>query len=345
MGGPLRENIIVVGAGASAEFKLPAGAELKKKIASVLDFSFNDSQIKGGDTRIAKLLFGSRSKKCNEYMRACRAIKASMPLSSSIDRYIYNRRNAEIVYCSKLAIVCAILTAEAQSTIFYDQTNLYNKLNFSTIENTWLTKLFRILTDHTNGVDELSKKLKRLCFIVFNYDRCIEHFFFNAFKLYYDVNDAVAAGLVKSLEIIHPYGSVGALPWQSSSQSSVAFGNTNAEDEELRALSGQIKTFTESTDDPDVHKVITHARTILFLGCAYHKMNLDVLSKGPPEDKYACLYCTRKGISDEDFAKIDNMLQHKFGKKATYKGGRNEDCSKFFENLGRCIAADLHLES
>lgn len=81
---------------------------------------------------------------------------------------------------------------------------------------------------------------RRLTFIVFNYDRCLEHYLFHAFQNFYQVGREVAADLVKGIRIFHPYRAAGFLPWQQS-DGAVGFGSTVAA-RQLLSLSSEIKT-------------------------------------------------------------------------------------------------------
>jgi hypothetical protein len=62
-----------------------------------------------------------------------------------------------------------------------------------------------------------------LTLISFNYDRCLEHFLFNALQRLYDVDAKKAADICNNAQIFHPYGAVGALPYQNKNNS-VCFG-------------------------------------------------------------------------------------------------------------------------
>ena len=56
---------------------------------------------------------------------------------------------------------------------------------------------------------------KHLTIVNFNYDRCVEHFLFHAMQAWSLKDEREIAELMKGLNIYHPYGSVGDLPWQS----------------------------------------------------------------------------------------------------------------------------------
>lgn len=67
------------------------------------------------------------------------------------------------------------------------------------------------------------------------------------------------------------------MPWQGSGNA-VEFG---ADDANLGELSSGIRTYTDRLDDPQflegIKATIEGARTLVFLGFAYHSQNLDLL--------------------------------------------------------------------
>ena len=82
-----------------------------------------------------------------------------------------------------------------------------------------------------------------LTLISFNYDRCLEHFLFNALQRLYDVDAKKAADICNNAQIFHPYGAVGALPYQNKNNS-VCFGGDQTGNTYV-ALASQIRTYTE----------------------------------------------------------------------------------------------------
>ena len=239
-----KKTTIVVGAGASAEARLPTGAELKQKIAASLDFRFKLGAPTGGDfTMYSALLLEPHMDRC---FRAAERIRKALPQATSIDEYIdAHRGDEEIERCGKLAIVNSILKAEKRSNLYLDPGNSYNELNFYSIEHTWYSKLWQQISKNCEA-NELKERLSSLVLIVFNYDRCLEHYLYLSIQNYYGVNASAAACLVNGIRIFHPYGAVGSLPW-TDGQVPVEFG-VEPDPPELDLLSSQIKTFTEGTD-------------------------------------------------------------------------------------------------
>jgi hypothetical protein len=182
MGNSNRSNVIVVGAGASKEFGLPVGAELKSIISEKLDIRYDDwgSRVVMGDRAIADTLrkISSEEISLNDYQRAGWIIRDNMDLAPSIDNYLDTHSgNEALVKVGKLAICSAILDAEKQSLLAGSQNDYGNfSLNFSHIKETWLGKLFTILVSGRN-FEGFLEALKSIKFISFNYDRCIQNFF------------------------------------------------------------------------------------------------------------------------------------------------------------------------
>ena len=146
------------------------------------------------------------------YCTECRYISDNMHLAISIDNFIdSNRGNEKLALCGKIGIVEAILRAERRSTIYYDNRTSNSEMNYSKLDGTWYVHLFRTITENC-ALDDLEERFSRIAMIVFNYDRCIEHVLLNTLTKYYRISVEEAVKLIQLIEIIHPYGTVGALP-------------------------------------------------------------------------------------------------------------------------------------
>jgi hypothetical protein len=197
-----------------------------------------------------------------------------MPQTLSIDSFINSQKIFEIEKIGKLAIVQSILEAERNSKLWFSPVDGSNCFDFKSVEVTWLNKLFYKLSDGLSLID-FAKKISKINFIIFNYDRCIEHFLFCSVKNYYRVSDDAAAKALSNIKIYHPYGVTGCLPWQGGE--SCSFG-LDANAAKLREISSQIRTFSESfVDEPtileDLREKIRVSREVIFLGYAFHEQN------------------------------------------------------------------------
>jgi hypothetical protein len=211
------KTVFVIGAGASEEVNLPIGKQLKKEIADRLNITFDWQTLKTGDAHIASAL-RAHTNNINPYLHAGRLIRDAMPQAISIDSFIDNHAGDEMIeLCGKLAIVRSILEAERNSKLFFrwDQTQ---KPSFENIESTWYSRFWNLLNEGC-GLSGVQERLKRVSFINFNYDRCLEHYLYHSFQNYYRISDVESKKLVEEIRIIHPYGSVGKLNWQNSNQS------------------------------------------------------------------------------------------------------------------------------
>ncbi len=281
------KNLYIVGAGASSEAELPTGDKLKQEIAQFLDIKFidddyynfhNNDITESNISQAIKLFVNSAvTRDIQPYIYAAQQITKAMPLAISIDNFIDNHNgNKEIELCGKLAIVQSILNAEKNSLLCIKN----YKLDFKQIENTWYVSFLKLLTENCTK-ENLSSRLKSIALIVFNYDRCIEHFLYNAFQTYYGITPQESVKFVNEIEIYHPYGTVGNLPWQNTNKS-IEFGEIPSP-EQLLELAGKIKTFTEGTDPDsseidDIRKNVLEANNIIFLGFAFHELNMKLMS-------------------------------------------------------------------
>ncbi|MCS0810383.1 hypothetical protein NX774_20865 [Massilia agilis] len=243
-----------------------------------------------------------------------------MPVAISIDNYLHSHNGDKAIeLCGKLAIVRAILLAESSSKLRYDG-SLAKKIDLGRVENTWLAALMRFIGENCSR-ETIKKRLTQLAFVVFNYDRCIEHFFFHAFRTYFRMRDDEAAELVKSLEIYHPYGTVGGLPLarHDDAESVIEFGR-DPDETKLLALAKGIKTFTEGMDPASptsiaMHKCVASASRTVFLGFAFHPLNMELMCGAsrtgllPSGQAYGTVYKT----SHSDVKNIETYLRNTMG--------------------------------
>lgn len=341
--------VLVLGAGASKEVNLPIGNELKHQIAKRLNFKFEEltRNLKSGDRDLIQV-FHLASRGANEsqgdinpLIEASRLIRDAMPMAISIDNFIDAHRNDErIAFCGKLAIAQCILKAEAQSNLFVNPSNIYNKLDFDAIENTWFNSFFQLLTENRQK-ENLSARLQDIAVISFNYDRCLEHYLYLAFQNYYGITANESAELLASLEIHHPYGKVGILPWMNQTNGSIAFGAT-PNNQQLIEISKLLRTFTEGTDpsvsDIDtLRETVAGAERLLFLGFAFHRINLDLLFSGKPSTT-GNVFATALDISFSNRIQIEDDLINKAKHQKKSLHIDHVTCFKLFQEHSRSLS-------
>ena len=341
------KTVYVVGAGASYEANLPTGNELKDEIASLLKIKFDFNTQVSGDYDIQQALRhftkeDTTLKLLTNYLHECRHISANMPLAMSIDNFIdTEKENEKLALCGKLAIVKSILKAENSSLLHYDR--FKNKpFNFSSLANTWYLSFFRTLTENCN-IKELSKRFSSITLIIFNYDRCVEHFLIFALMSYYRLNKNDAAEIINNLTIIHPYGTVGALKWQEqTSDTSVEFGG-ELNSSQLIEYAQRIRTFTEGAHseyiDPLRHNMQNTER-LVFLGFAFHRLNMKLLGRGNM-DRYEnpsniTCYATAYETSKSDQGSIRNSINYLYRNNIIINI-ENTTCKQLFHDYSRSL--------
>lgn len=315
----------VLGAGSSFEVGMPTGNGLKGGIASSLSFSVDRYRGMGGGDAQIRECFNRLSKKedkkilLDDYYKAAELIAAGMPQALSIDNFIDSHRsNGLIAEVGKVAIVSQILQAESQSKLYVDPSNIYNKLNFPGVSETWFNAFFQLLCQNAQEGD-LPEMLSRVRVITFNYDRTLEHFLFHSIQNYYGTSSEKAVEIISNLKIIHPYGKVGNLPWQKLGMD-VPFGGEVRPSVLLNA-SNLIRTFTEGTSRSEsdidlIHSSIFNCEILTFLGFAYHELNLKLLF-GEHQNSLACnankVFGTAKGMSESNVNSVRYELQELCG--------------------------------
>jgi hypothetical protein len=234
------------------------------------------------------------------YIEAANSLANAMPLALSIDNYLEaHQEDDPKITVGKLAIAKAILGAEAASSLAYSD-NWEEIIDFDKVSETWFVRFMQAATEGATTAD-LDYIFEDISIINFNYDRCIEHFVKHALQVYYDLTEERAVEVANRLYVFHPYGSVGLLPWQQGG-TGVLFGSRKRGDALLR-IARSIKTFSERIDEgTELHEMrvrVANAEQIIFLGFAYHRQNLQLLSPGYPAQPKS-LYGTALGISKSD---------------------------------------------
>jgi hypothetical protein len=322
-----RPTVFIIGAGCSFEYKLPVGDALKtlivermQRLARARDNSMTvdpDMILLDAVRHIAHQEAISPDT-MGPWLMAADELARGLPHSSSIDRYLHFRSDDKrIVKLGKLAIVRAILQAEQESTLHAIPLNHVSIANGAPGGIHWLGQLFLQMQEGVESKGRVADVFKNVSFISFNYDRCIEHYFYNAVKDWGSFSDHEAAEALKSLDISHPYGSVGGLPWDEMTAGTlrVKYG-AEPTSEELAKLAGGIKTFAEGEHEATLvsrmHQNILHAGKIVFMGFSFLDQNVELLTpptQTPASDIVATVYGL--SVSNQNIAKLLMMAMLK----------------------------------
>lgn len=315
-------TVFVIGAGASAEFGFPVGWELMNTIKSNSFFRFGHMEEDKGDRA---LLHAMKRKyreldELNARLRACAEINRAIDSAKSIDSFIYrNSHDPLIAEMGKVQIAYALSKAERSSMLFINPSSrLREGLDWESIDKTWISQFAYAMFDgvRTTEVDTVGNNITVICF---NYDRSIELYLAHAIqRSFQNVSLETAHEIVGRINIIHPYGVLGKLPISPGGYGKgfVRYG-ANTDEVDLWEMAETLLTFSESISDEEIVGRIKHAminaRNIVFMGFAFARQNMELLSAAgneiPPFHKklYSTGFGIPKQVSDTVKTKIATL--------------------------------------
>jgi hypothetical protein len=301
----LRPTTFILGAGASVDMKFPTGAELQVEVTKRLarargTNSFANEKIWNALQPLLVENNQNWSVRAQQFLKAADSISRGMSVAASIDNFLHTHSDdLDVVILGKLSIALCILEKEeacflaSRSGIPSINADILAKPEF---QNSWYAPFVRMLTAGTSSNDPLSFA-RNARFIVFNYDRCLEIVLLLALQSYYRLELKEAAEIMKQIDIVHPYGSLGTLPPLGSD--GVGFGQDAGH---LLEISQKLKTFTESIDSElavRAKEAVSRAQTLVFLGFGFLQQNMSLIA--PEAIKRATrVHATTIGISESD---------------------------------------------
>lgn len=301
-----KPTVFVVGAGAGVDYNMPLGKDLKENIASKL--TANEDPLWQVHMTPMGLV---RHQEADQYRALKSLIASNMDRAESIDNFLHTHsENQKLVTIGKTAIAYCILEAERGSSFMPRgrDTDYFSYLAKPT--ESWLS---RFCTMALTGIlrSEARTAFEQVTIVTFNYDRCIEMYLVDHIKDYLDIPLETAREIVDSIDIIHVYGKVGKLPWQSGPSSEVEYG-AHLSPEQMSAVSKEIRTFTERLEEDDTQQRIDAAlgaaELIVFSGFSFGYSNWEFLEcswPGNPKTAIAGLY----GVSKPNQENIASRLR------------------------------------
>ena len=146
----------------------------------------------------------------------------------------------------------------------------------------------------------------KLAFITFNYDRSLEKFFYDALRhLYSEVTEDRIVQTLMQLKILHVYGQIAPLKWQSAND--YVEYKSGTDESLLQGAANNIRTIHEEKENPEwmeSQNLIKQSEQIFFLGFGYAPENMEVLrlhESIPPNCK---VYGTAFGLIEEERRRI-----------------------------------------
>jgi hypothetical protein len=175
-----------------------------------------------------------------------------------------------------------------------------------------------------------------VAFVIFNYDRCLEHFLVNALQLVYGMGQNEAAATLLDCHIIHPYGVIADLPFEGTG---IPFGADDKYEYDCFPPSDGVKIFTEQIAAGEMlqqlHAELIQAEQIVFLGFGYLDENITLL-RPAKKMNLKPVFGTAAGMSESSIDAIKYKLAQFFS------GGlhgilpamlvSDHRCAKFFDH-------------
>lgn len=230
-----------MGAGASKPYGFPLGSELRSEITKVSSSTKYTSSICD---------FGNVSPQ--ELEKFCLAFDNSN--INSIDSFLSKRVEFEKVGKAAIAV---LLNAKEKINQFE---------NIPTQDN-WYFHLWNQLISGITDPNQLTQN--QLKIITFNYDRSLEYFLMMSIMNTFNLREDDASNLLKSLSIIHVYGSLGKYNHSNYGKNSLPI---------LSEAVNSIKIIPETRDNDPTFQTAQEwmfdAKNICFLGFGFDELNI-----------------------------------------------------------------------
>jgi hypothetical protein len=245
------ETVLILGAGSSCDYGFPTGAILR-------DLLISDECVSGLKT----LLCEKYTDRDIEHFR----VRFRDSGLNSIDSFLAKQigANSHLVEIGKAAIAYQLCQREEPKKF---------KSIMSTVD--WYRYLWNAMANEVRTPDEvLENKVK---VITFNYDRSLEHFFYEKILATFPVSTDDAVRIVNRLPIIHVYGSLGKFAdHEVDEESRVYVASTHIDQIDIALKS--LKVIPEARDDSaefvQAREWLKDAARICFLGFGFDSLNL-----------------------------------------------------------------------
>lgn len=245
----INPTVLILGAGASAPYYFPSGRALLMEIVEALA-SPNHSLTEALEQ------WGTDSEEIEIYRISLRD-----SMQPSVDAFLEKR--PEYLTIGKFTIAGILIPYERESIFQRGTDRKPEKMG-------WYEYLFQQLDSSVENFTD-----NKLSVLTFNYDRSLEHFLMLAIKNSYGLDDAKAFALLKTIPIIHLYGSLGEYSYTYEMGTEYSLP-VNIED--VFHAADSLKIMSEGQDDSDefcqAHRLLQDAEQVALIGFGYHKTNV-----------------------------------------------------------------------
>lgn len=299
-------TVFVVGAGASREFdsgqNMPIGAALAIAIERLMV-----SELANQDGPVSRA-FATRKELSPQHVAAMERIRDGIQSRDSIDDFLSEWDDIPQIGCvAKTAIAHILLEAERKTVLGDMLLGTRAPVDaLRTLKQSWLGIIAARANPGARRRD-INQVFDGISIVTFNYDRCIEEYLLAMFTHTAALTPEQASSLLVKIPIHHAYGSLGAL---TNPLNGVEFA---ANETKVLDASHGIITYTEEVETTrvsQIRKLVRSADKIIFLGCAYHPQNLELLF-GDMTGSSALLWGTAYEMHDRPLSIAENSLKQR----------------------------------
>ena len=240
-------------------------------------------------------------------------IRAAARVGTSVEAILEQQSNdAAVVAAGKLAIVHYALQAEGQSPLAREPRG-EGELPLRGTEN-WLFHLGRLVT---SGVprERCEQAFDNLAIISFNYDRSIEQYLPFVVMLAFGMPLDEARELVATrLNITHPFGNAGRLPWEGGDAQAVEWGQEQPSDPKQAIAEIQLPSERASVGNyvAGLQGALAGSERIVFLGFDFDPQAMALLIDRPLGQSPEILAAVQ-GMNAPTMAGVRRMLARRTG--------------------------------
>ncbi len=153
----------------------------------------------------------------------------------------------------------------------------YDNLYSAPDSDDWHKLLWNMMQDGVHRAEDIKTNAVR--FVTFNYERSLETFLYEAARNSFDVAPEVAAQIVRSLSIIHPYGMLGDFETRSYSETD---NFAKIDPKTIATAAKGLKVIPDTREDEQDFLLIRNwagewAEQICFLGFGFDPLNMQRL--------------------------------------------------------------------
>jgi hypothetical protein len=298
-----RRTVLIIGAGASAEFDMPIGTALMARVAAAVNLG------SGGEINDQVLL--DRMRDCLGSNRAEKLIQFGPRLAAVASQFVsmdealhFLSDEPEVVELGKIAISHEIMKAERSSHLYGAVDG--NETAATASDDSWVNPFLKMALSASRRQD-ITRLFENVTVIDFNYDRVLPQYLYWALQRNLEIGADKAGECVRNLKILHPYGSLGQLEWLSGT-GALAFG---AERGDLAQIASRIRTYTEETSNPEFEQIrgsIEDGRILVVIGFGFHTQNIRIVTPNIAGREGMRVFMTVYGIDQRNHTTVQREM-------------------------------------